>query len=316
MPGTSGGEREAVSVVRATAVIVAYDAGEDLQRCVDALSSSGYAALRVVVVDNASRDGACERLKRSEVVDVRVLRMARNLGFAGGVNAGVRWLETETRLEPDHVLVLVNQDCIVRPGAVAALVTRAVSDSRIGIVGARILAEDEETLQHAGGRIRDNGLTEHVGRGLPDCALFWSPRDVEYVTGALCAFRASTYRSLGSFDERYHPVYFEEVDFCARARRAGFRVVYEPACVAVHQEARCSGGPSSALYLRRYHRNRIRFLAHHRLRRGSMLKTMAAEIRWLAAQRRIRDVWPAVRAYARLPFDLATAHRGEGARPR
>jgi GT2 family glycosyltransferase len=305
-----------VSIVRATAIVVAYDAGQDLQRCVEALYASGYGALDVTVVDNASTDDACDRLEQSGVGAVRVVRMQRNLGFAGGVNAGVRWLESERALEPDHVLVLVNQDCIVKPGAVAALVARATSDSRIGIVGARILACDEKTVQHAGGMIRDNGLTEHLGRGLPDCALFWTERDVEYVTGALCAFRVETWRTLGPFDERYGPVYFEEVDFCARARRAGLRVVYEPGCVAVHQEARSSGGPASSLYLRRYHRNRIRFLAQHRLRRGSMLRTLAAEIRWLAAQRRLRDVWPALRAYTRLPFDLATTQRGGTPRSR
>jgi len=241
-----------------------------------------------------------------------VLRMTRNLGFAGGVNAGLEYLGGELSRDPGHVVVLVNQDCMVGAGAIAALVSRLTSNARIGVVGARILAPDGRTLQHAGGWIYDNGLTEHVGRGMPDCALFWSPRDVEYVTGALCAFRASTWYALGRFDERYHPAYFEEVDFCLRAWHAGLRVVYEPASVAIHAEASSSGGALSPLFLRRYHRNRMRFLARHRLRRGSLLRTMAAEIRWLAGRRRMSEVWPAVRAYASLPFDLALVRRPRG----
>jgi len=298
-----------MSVARATAIVVAHDGGDELHECVRAILSSGYAAVRVVVVDNASVDGACGRLRALCLEGVEVLSVARNLGFAGGVNAGVAWLRARGEWHADSVLVLVNQDCVVRRGAVAALVTRLLSDPRIGVVGARILTPDERTIQHAGGIIRENGLTEHLGRGLPDCGLFWSVRDVEYVTGALCAFRALTWDTVGPLDERYRPVYFEEVDFCLRARRAGLRVVYDPACVAVHAEAASSGGSHSALFLRRYHRNRIRFLAHHRLHRGSVMRTIAAELRWLGAQRRFAHVWPALRAYAGLPFDLTVARR-------
>ena len=301
-----------MTVIRVAAIVVAYDGGDELFRCVDAVRASGYAALRLIVIDNASVDGACDRLRALGSADVHVVEMSRNVGFAGGVNAGVAWLRDHGYLVDDDVVVLVNQDCIVQQGAVAALVTRLLSDPRIGVVGARILAPDERTLQHAGGLIRENGLTEHLGRGLADCALFWTLRDVEYVTGALCAFRASTWAMLGPFDERYQPVYFEEVDFCLRARRAGLRVVYEPACVAIHAEAASSGGTSSRLFLRRYHRNRIRFLAHHCLRRGSVMRTLGAELRWLVAQRRVGDVWPVLRAYAGLALDLTIGRRRSG----
>jgi GT2 family glycosyltransferase len=218
-------------------------------------------------------------------------------------------LERQAELRGDDVIVLVNQDCVVWPGAIGALVTRVSSDPRIGIVGARLLEPDGRTLQHAGGVIHANGLTDHLGRGLPDSPRFGSPMDVEYVTGALLALRVSTWRQLGPFDAGYQPVYFEEVDYCVRARRAGLRIVYEPASVAVHSEARSSGGVESALFLRRYHRSRMRFLAHHRLRRGSWLRTIAAELRWLAAQRRVSQVVPALRAYAALPVDLAHRRR-------
>ena len=264
------------------------------------------------VVDNASVDGACDRLRSAHLAGVYVLKMPRNLGFAGGVNAGAAWLREHGLVDEDDVLILVNQDCIVRRGAVAALVVRLLSDTRIGVVGARILSPDERTLQHAGGVIRENGLTEHLGRGLADCALFWTMRDAEYVTGALCAFRSSTWNALGPLDERYRPVYFEEVDFCLRVRRAGLRVVYDPACVAVHAEAVSSGGVHSGLFLQRYHRNRIRFLVRHRLRRGSLIRTLSAELRWLGAQRRIADLWPVLLAYAGLVSDLTVVRKRTG----
>jgi len=143
-----------VSVVRAFAIVVAHEGGEALGRSVEAVLRSGYAALRILVVDNASRDGACQRLDRADA-RVTVLTMARNLGFAGGVNAAVAHLEKAGDLADGDVLVLVNQDCIVKAEAIGALVTRVTGDARVGIVGARLLAPDGDTLQHAGG----------VGRG-------------------------------------------------------------------------------------------------------------------------------------------------------
>jgi GT2 family glycosyltransferase len=302
-------------VARATAIVVAHEGGDDLVRCVRALLLSRYAPLAVLVADNASTDGACERVEALGDPRVRVLRLGRNRGFAAAVNAAVASLERGA-VGGDDVHVLVNQDCTVEAEAVGALVARLASDARIAIAGARILDLDGVTVQHAGGVIRPNGLTEHVGRGIADPAAFGKAADVEYVTGALCAVRAWAWTALGPLDERYRPVYFEEVDFCVRAREAGMRVVYEPAAVAVHAEASSSGGAGTPLYLRRYHRNRLRFLARHRLRRGSAWRTLAAEARWLAGQRRLSDVAPAVRAYLGLAVDLAREALGRVAKPR
>jgi GT2 family glycosyltransferase len=304
-----------MSVVRAFAVVVAHDGGEKLVTCVRALLGSGYAAMHVLVVDNASHDGTFERIEAMQEESVSLLRMRSNLGFAGGVNAGVAHLQAHSEPAPDDVVILVNQDCVIRPGAVGALVTRALSDRSIGIVGARLLAWDGRTLEHAGGMIHANGLTDHVGRGVPDSALFASPRDVEYVTGALFAFRVSTWTALGPFDAGYQPLYFEEVDYCVRARRAGLRVVYEPASVALHTDGGSSGGPDSPLFLRRYHRSRMRFLARYRLRRGTFVRTLAAELRWLLAQRRLAQLKPALRAYMVLPREMMSCYRvGAGRR--
>ena len=298
-----------MSVVRATALVVAYDGGEALVQCVERLLASTYTRLKILIVDNASRDGSVGRARSLDAARVRVLRMKSNQGFASGVNAGMTYLARDRSRRPDDVVVLVNQDCFVRSDAIGALLARLVSNSRIGVVGARILELDGRTLQHAGGFIGANGLTAHVGRGQPDSTLFWKARDVEYVTGALFAFRRSTWEKIGPFDEAYRPVYFEEVDFCVRVRRARLRVVYEPAGVALHKEGSSSGGTNSALFLQRYHRNRIRFLVSHRLRRGTWGRTLAAELRWLAGQRRAADVWPVLRAYAGLPIDFMQRRR-------
>jgi GT2 family glycosyltransferase len=293
-----------MSVVRAFAIVVAHDGGHKLIGCLRALLDSGYVALQVLVVDNASTDGSWEGIEGLGDARVTLLRLPDNRGFAGGVNAGMAALQERFAPAPDDVVVLVNQDCFVMPGAVGALVTRVLGDRSVGIVGARLLAWDGRTLEHAGGIIHPNGLTDHVGRGAPDSLLFGSPMDVEYVSGALFALRAATWAALGPFDDGYQPLYFEEVDYCVRARCAGLRVVYEPASVAIHADGGSSGGPESPLFLRRYHRSRMRFLARHRLRRGTLVRTVAAELRWLLAQRRLTQLKPALRAYMALPHEL------------
>jgi GT2 family glycosyltransferase len=123
------------------------------------------------------------------------------------------------------------------------------------------------------------------------------------------AFRVSTWRALGPLDAAYDPVYFEDVDYCMRAHAAGMRVVYEPASVAVHAEASASGGPRSRAYLTRYHLSRMRFVARHRLRRGTFVRAVAAELRWLFGRRRLSELTPALRAYLTLPYQLAVRRR-------
>ena len=295
-----------MSVIRAMAIVVGYDGGDDLIRCIRAIVATCYRPLELVVVDNGATDIGRLRLIDTADVPVRFVRPGRNLGFAGGVNAGIATLSTAA---PDDIYVLVNQDCFIERGSIGALVGALIRDPRIAVVGARLLAPDGLTVEHAGGMIRPNGLTEHLGRGCPNSGLFSRPSDVEYVTGALCAFRHATWLELGPFEAAYHPVYFEEVDFCVRARRAGLRVVYEPAATAVHAEATASGGAGSSTFLRHYHRNRMRFLVRHRLRRGTFARTIAAELYWLAGLRRLREIAPVLRAYCGLPADLVWSRR-------
>jgi GT2 family glycosyltransferase len=182
----------------------------------------------------------------------------------------------------------------------------------VGIVGARLMEPDGRTLQHAGGVVHANGLTSHLGRGVVDAEAYHERAEVDYVTGALCAFRAGTWARFGPLDELYHPAYYEDLDFCLRLRRAGLRVVYEPGARAIHHEA-SSTGRESPLFLSYYHRNRMRFLARHLLRRGNRRRVLHAELAWLAKQRRLADLKPLVGAYARLPSEL-WALRGRAAR--
>jgi GT2 family glycosyltransferase len=298
---------------RVVAVVVAYDGGQLLADCVGALVATSGDPPSIVLVDNASRDGAPQRVAQRYANCVRLLAHERNLGFAGGVNSGIAIVDAAS--DPQDVYVLVNQDCLVERDALRALTQRLWSDPGIGIAGGCLLEPGGEVLQHAGGRIRLNGLTEHVGRGLPASLACDGPTEPEYVTGALFSFRAETWRRLGPFDEGYHPVYFEDVDFCVRARAMGLRVVYEPRAVAIHHEA-FSSKRGSRVFLQRYHESRMRFVVQHAAPLHGWYRILRAEAGWLMKRRRIAEIRPVLRAYRSLPAAYAAIHRQAGSKAR
>jgi GT2 family glycosyltransferase len=296
------------------AVVPVFGGATLLPACVAALLGADD-ALEVLLVDDGSRDDSvavAEALAAGSGGRVGVLALGANHGFAGAVNRGVELLLR--RPSPPEVVVLVNQDCVVRPGFVAPLV-RVLGDRRVAAAGARLLDADGVTLQHAGARVEANGLTTHVGRGSRDPSSARELADCDYVCGALMALRTEAWRRFGPFDEGYRPAYFEEADFCAKARAAGLRIVYVPDSEAVHAEASCS---TPREFLRRYHRSRLRFVVRRMWPQAGFLRWLRAEAAWLLTLRRAADLAPVLAAYARVPGLLreAALERRRPARPR
>jgi GT2 family glycosyltransferase len=168
---------------------------------------AGKHAIEVICVDNASADGSVA-LIRSQFPEVKLLKQPVNLGFAGGVNAGM----TAARGE---VFVLLNQDCLVASGWLDGLHATLQEQSDCGIVGA-VIEDAQGVINHAGALItRPLGYGRHLTE-IPS-------RDVavDYVTGAIFAIRRATWEKLGGMDEEFYPAYYEESDYCYRARRHG-----------------------------------------------------------------------------------------------
>ncbi len=205
----------------------------------------------IIVVDNASTDGTPDRVA-SDFPRVKLLRLERNFGFAGGINRGL----VAAR---GNVLILLNQDVVLRDGCLQALCAR-LAQSGPAIVGCKLLYPDEQTIQHAGGIIRyPRAVPDHYGYRQLDTGQWNAVTDVDYVTGAVFAFDRTVWHAIGQFDEGFFPANYEEVDFCYRARAVGFRVIYEPAAVAIHWESQTQNTRSLG-YLRTMERGRLRFV--------------------------------------------------------
>lgn len=289
----TGQTRPALSVV-----VVEHASRDVLPACLEALYADGGERLEVIVVDNASPT-ACDvlhpRFPRARFVHVR-----RNLGFAGGCQVGA------ARARADLVAT-VNPDARVEPGWLSA-VESAFEDPTVGVVGCTLLAPDGMTLQHAGGALRANGRSEHLGRGETDRGQYGGVRDVEYVCGAAMVVRRAVVEEEGFFSPVYHPAYFEDAELCVRARRRGWRVVVASDARVRHHEAVSSGGVGSEAYLRRYHTGRVRFMARN-ASPTRWLRALPAEA-WLVANMPKRERRLLVSAYRRGLFSAWDERRG------
>lgn len=247
--------------------------------CLQSVLASNYSPLELIVVDNGSSDRTSE-VVREGFPGVKLLRAPRNLGFAGGNNLGIKASRGE-------IIVLLNDDTEIEPEWLTASRSAAERLKDWGILGAKLLYPDRKTIQHAGGKILPNALTQHIGNGEIDYGQFDEIRPCDYVTGAAFFIRRELLNKIGLLDAGFFPIYFEEVDYCWRARRRGYQVYYVPEIRVYHYESRTTNKFSKG-FLYKYHRNRIRFM----LKNFSLKRLMSAcrfELKWLL-QNRPRDV--------------------------
>ena len=191
----------------------------------------------VIVVDDASADGTAEYL--ASCSGIRVVTHSSNLGFVRSVNDGAAAAR-------GRYLHFLNNDTLVTPGWVAALLRTFDSRDNVGAVGSQLRAPDG-TISEAGALVwRDgNGANFARGRSAADPSVCF-PREVDYCSGASLMVRADLFTQLGGFSTEFAPAYYEDVDLCFRIRAAGYRVVYAPESVVLHFEGGTSGQDTSS----------------------------------------------------------------------
>ncbi len=255
-----------------TAIILNWNGRAYLEACLTALLAQEYPIERVVLVDNGSTDDSVPFV-RERFPTVTVLVNGGNVGFAAGNNVALRELTSDCAL-------LLNPDVVLSPGCVAALSATLAADPTIAIAGCKLWYPDGQTLQHAGGYItRPQAMPGHYGVGERDAGQCDARRNVEYVIGAAAAVRQAALERFGLFDEGFF-LYYEDGDLCARARAAGYRVVYEPQATAVHVESAVAVRGSFS-YFQRFHTGRWRYLLKQFSAAELLDETLPAEMAWL-----------------------------------
>ncbi|WP_322487306.1 glycosyltransferase family 2 protein [Chloroflexus sp.] len=243
--------------MRVVAIVLSWNAAAATLACLESLHQQSM-PVEIVVVDNASRDDTIAQITQ-RYPDVRLIRNERNLGFAGGMNIGIRTVLAES--SPPDAVILLNQDTVLDPTCIEQLVAPLAADEQVAAVGAKIRYPDG-TIQHAGVRLEwPRAVVQHIGWHEPDTGQYDQLQECEFVTGAAIALRSKVLDAVQTFDEGFVPAYFEDIDLCARLRWAGWKIVYNPAATLVHHESL-----SLRDELQRssyYNRGRLRFVLKH-----------------------------------------------------
>jgi N-acetylglucosaminyl-diphospho-decaprenol L-rhamnosyltransferase len=252
-------------------VVVNWNTGDLLRRCVASASAAlvpGVDLRRFVVVDNASADGSAERLEETaDGLPLIVLRNAENRGFAAGCNQGAAGSSVD-------LVLFLNPDTELNAGSLAPVLAWLArpENARVGVAGIRLTDETGRT-QRCCARVptpwrllgQALGLDRLIPAAFPPHFMTeWDhgqERAVDQVMGAFLLIRRSLFDSLGGFDERYF-VYYDDVDLCLEARKAGWEVKHFAGAAAYH---RGRGATDRIKDIRQFYlwRSRLRFIDKH-----------------------------------------------------
>jgi len=236
------------AAVRLAVVIVSYNTRKLIRRCIESLHAfPPRGAFEVWVVDNASRDDSVAMLA-AEFPSVHVQANADNLGYAAAVNQA---LEATT----SEYLLVLNPDIVVREGALDLLLDFMDAHQDGGIAAAKLLNTDG-SLQHSCRSFYTPRTLllrrTPLGRLFPNSPVIRhhllldydhaTPRAVDWVIGACMLVRRNAADTVGGMDERFF-LYFEDVDWCYRMSRQGWKVYYVPQSEMVHEHRRASARP-------------------------------------------------------------------------
>lgn len=238
-------------------IVLCYNGIDLTLDCLASLQAQHYPACEILVIDNASQDGTAETV-RAAYPQIEVISTGENLGYAGGNNLGMQFA---LRRGAD-ALFLLNNDTWLEPDCVSALVESLAANPQVGVVGPMVYTGGRQNvISSAGGQIdwrRADAL--NVGAGRLDEHQYHA-RMVDFINGCGILVTAAAVRRVGLLDSRYF-MYWEETDWCQRARRVEIDIRFEPAARMRHKATLLVSdfGPTTLYYVTR---NRLLFFAAH-----------------------------------------------------
>lgn len=224
--------------------------------CVASLKSLVYPNYEIVVVDNGSADGSVPAF-RARFPDITIIENGRNLGYAQGFNTGLRFAAEHGA---DYFLIL-NNDTVMDKWALKELVRVAEADPQIGFVSGKVYFYDEPSLLQTVGRLDDPVFIVggHLGYGELDQGQYDAVRECDFVDDVFLLVNSEILEKVGGYDPTFFLMY-EETDWCARVRRAGYKIVYTPDAKVWHKGNRDHAGGMSPTHRFYLARNQIPFM--------------------------------------------------------
>jgi hypothetical protein len=269
--GAAGGETGMSSAV--AVVIVTYNSAAQIGPCLDALRRHAFqggtgAGVDVVVVDNASSDATCE-IVETRAPFARLIRNRSNRGFAGAVNQAVR-------VSTSPLVLLLNPDAELETGL--GDLVRPFDSPEVAAAGGKLVGTSGEWQRGFNVRsfptpaalLMEVLLVNRVWPRNPVNRRYrmldLDPRraqDVDQPAGAFLMFRREIWEKLDGLDEAFHPIWFEDVDFCWRIRQNGSRTLFVPGAVARHEGGHSLRGASVHFRQLAWYGSFLRFCNKH-----------------------------------------------------
>lgn len=248
------------------AIILNWNGKKDTLVCLASLAKvkKRHVALDVIVVDNGSRDDSVSVIKK-KFPWVTVLETGKNLGFTGGNNVGMKYAMSHGA---DFVWLL-NNDTFVASSVLTMV--DAFDDPAVGICGSKIYFARGHEFHHdrykenergkvfwyAGGIVDWNNMyASHRGVDEVDHGQYNTTQETPFISGCSMMIRKEVIDQIGVLDDKYY-LYLEDLDYCLRAKKAGFKLLYVPTSVLWHVNAGSSGRPGNPLHEYYFTRNRL-----------------------------------------------------------
>lgn len=216
---------------KSTAVIVLnWNGIEDTKKCLESLQKQSTKDFDIILIDNGSTDSSCAEIKHIKQTNLIKIFNDNNLGFAGGVNAGL----SHAIKKGYKYCILFNNDAIADKKWVENLVKAANAKPDAGIITGLFLNRDGKTIDSTGDFYSSWGMPFPRERNKPTKSASKSGY-VFGATGGASLYKASMLEKIGLFDETFF-AYFEDVDISFRAQLAGYKVFYTNQAIAYHEQ--------------------------------------------------------------------------------
>ncbi len=289
----TGSQRASPNSPKVSIIILNWNGWKNTLECLESLYQIDYSSFEIILVDNGSKDGSVEKIKEYADGKIKVvskffqfntfnkplclikptspaqfkkelilIQNKENRGFVEGVNIGLQLAQKQTT---DYMLLL-NNDIVVDKKFLSELIDLAEKSPKIGVAGPTIYYYDRSsTIDFAG-----EDLTIWKVKGKEYITKSAKPREVDKIEGSCMLIRRSLLDKIGVLYPKFW-AYWEETDLCFRAKKAGFKVMYQPKSMVWHKVASSLGGENNSV--RQYLLNRNRFLfATRNLNLGNQVK--------------------------------------------
>jgi GT2 family glycosyltransferase len=215
-------------------IILNWNGLEDTIDCLESLKKITYPNYEVIVVDNGSREKDAQVLNDNFGDYIHLIRNQKNYGYTGGNNIGIRYASSTS--SPDYFLIM-NNDVVVTPDFLTPMIETAKNDQSIGILGPKLYYHNFPGIIYSTG-IKTNiwlGSFSSIGHKQLDRGQYDVQQEVDSIAGSCLLVSKDVIHKIGLFDESFFS-YCDEIDYCFRAQRAGFRNMYVPQAIAWHKK--------------------------------------------------------------------------------